>query len=97
MMNEQATSSLLDTDIPEIPQKIPGYISSLRGWEDTLEAIQDYLIGNSQPPLKTPNGLDLETYYLRFGSMGGIPFSRTIWVYNRVEQAKIEQPFRCRR
>ena len=97
MMNEQATSSLLDVDIPEIPQKIPGYISSLRGWEDTLEAIQDYLIGNSHPPLKTPEGLDLETYYLRFGPVGGIPVSRTIWVYNRVAQTKIERPFRCRR
>lgn len=97
MTNEQAASSLLDIDIPAIPQKIPGYISTLRGWNDTLEAIQDYLVGNGLPPIKTSEGLDLETYYLRFGAVGGIPVSRTIWVYSRLSQTKIERPFRCRR
>lgn len=97
MTNEPTASSSLDIDLPEVPQKVPGYISSLRGWDDTLEAMQDYLLGNSLSPIKTPDGLDLETYYLRWGPVGGIPVSRTIWVYNRVTQTKIEKAFRCRR
>lgn len=99
-MTEPETLSSLDIDIPEAPQRIPGFVSSQAGYSETINAINDYLIADGRPPLKVGEDdldLDLTTYYLHWGAMFGIPMARTVTVYNRVAQKKIDKTFRMRR
>lgn len=95
--NEPETLSSLDIEIPERPQRIPGFISSMVGYAETIQAIDDHLQGEGRAPLKMGDMLDLETYYLSFGKLFGIPKARTVSVYNRLTQEKLPKTFRMRR
>lgn len=96
-LTTEQTESYLDIEIPERPQRIPGFISQMIGYGETIQAIDEYLVSEELPPLKQGDDLDLLTYYLVFGTMGGIPQSRPVTVYHRLEQKKIDKTFRMRR
>lgn len=94
---EPETLSSLDIEIPERPQRIPGFISSMVGYRETLATIDDHLRDEGQPPLLQDDDPDLITYYLVFGNLTGIPKTRPVEVYNRLAQTKIDRTFRMRR
>lgn len=67
------------------------------GYPETIQAIDEHLQAEGRAPLKQGDDLDLTTYYLTFGLLVGIPKGRTVTVYNRLTQEKIEPTFRMRR